>query len=152
MSKIELEKYYDELYQLILTAYLCLENINRFKIVDKLKKKFFNHTTRFSLKKVWEITRRMENWALNLQVKQDVVHKIRPGVWYSQKARNYPIFRSLEDFISAVEETVYQNPKTHERAGKWRGEFLKSYESFYGKKLLIPRWNEIAESYDAKKK
>ncbi len=104
------------------------------------------------LKKVWEITRRMENWALNLQVKQDVVHKIRPGVWYSQKHGNYPMFRSLEDFVSAVEETVYQNPKTHERAGKWRGEFLKSYASFYGKKLAIPRWNEIADSYDAKKK
>ena len=35
------------------------------------------------LKKVWEITRRMANWAINLQVKANVVHKIRPGVWYN---------------------------------------------------------------------
>lgn len=35
------------------------------------------------IKKVWEITRRMDNWPLNLQVKVNVVHKIRPGVWYS---------------------------------------------------------------------
>ncbi len=59
------------------------------------------------LKKVWQITRRMDGWALNLQIKQGVVHKIRPGVWYSERARNIPMFRCLEDFISAVEETVY---------------------------------------------
>lgn len=37
MSKSKLEKWYDELYQLILTAYLCLESVNRIKAVDKLK-------------------------------------------------------------------------------------------------------------------
>ena len=34
------------------------------------------------LKKVWEITRRMEDWPINLQIKDNVVHKIRPGIWY----------------------------------------------------------------------
>ncbi len=58
------------------------------------------------IKKVWEITRRMEGWAINLQVKQGVVHKIRPGVWYSTKKGNIPMFSCLEDFISAIEETV----------------------------------------------
>ena len=62
------------------------------------------------LKKVWEITRRMDGWPINLQVKQGVVHKIRPG--------NIPMFRKMEDFLAAIEETVYQNPKTHEDAGK----------------------------------
>lgn len=42
------------------------------------------------LKKVWEITRRMKDWSINLQVKQNVVHKIRPGVWYSTQRGNYP--------------------------------------------------------------
>ena len=37
------------------------------------------------LKKVWQITRRMANYPINLQVKDGVIHKIRPGVWYSQK-------------------------------------------------------------------
>lgn len=59
------------------------------------------------IKKAWEITRRMDNWALNLQVKQGVVHKISPEVWYSKKVGNFPMFACLEDFISAVEETVY---------------------------------------------
>ena len=63
------------------------------------------------LKKVWQITRRMENWAVNLQVKKGVVHKIRPGKWYSTRTGNIPMFRNLEDFISAIEETVYQNPR-----------------------------------------
>lgn len=99
------------------------------------------------LKKVWEITRCMEDWAINLQVKQGVVHKIRPGVWYSTKKGNFPMFSCLEDFVSAIEETVYQNPKTHDSASSWEKSFLSSYERFYGIKLSIPRWDDIAHKY-----
>lgn len=101
------------------------------------------------IKKVWQITRRMEDWALNLQIKQGVVHKIRPAVWYSDKGR-YSTFQSLEDFISAVEETVYQNPKTHESASSWKRRFLKAYEDYCGVRLSIPRWDDIAENYQKK--
>lgn len=103
------------------------------------------------LKKVWEITRRMDNWALNLQVKQNVVHKIRPGTWYSKKPGNFPMFECMEHFISAVEETVYQNPKTHESASTWKKSFLDSYQKFYGVRLSIPRWSDIEEKYRNKK-
>jgi type II restriction enzyme len=65
--------------------------------------------SRVWLKKVWEITRCMAKWALNLQVKEGIVHKIRPGVWYAAKAKSYPMFENMEDFLSAIEETVYQN-------------------------------------------
>lgn len=99
------------------------------------------------LKKVWEITRCMEDWAINLQVKQGVVHKIRPGVWYSTKKGNFPMFSCLEDFVSAIEETVYQNPKTHDSASSWKKSFLSSYERFYGIRLSIPRWDDIAHKY-----
>lgn len=37
MNKAELEEWYDELYQLMLTAYLCMENVKRIDAVDKLK-------------------------------------------------------------------------------------------------------------------
>lgn len=37
MNKAKLEKWYDELYQLMLTAYLCMENVKRIDAVDKLK-------------------------------------------------------------------------------------------------------------------
>ncbi len=100
------------------------------------------------LKKVWQITRRMKDWSINLQVKQNVVHKIRPGVWYSTQRGNYPMFRSLEDFVSAIEEAVYQNPKTHESAAHWKRQFLDSYEQYYATRLTIPRWADIAETYD----
>lgn len=99
------------------------------------------------LKKVWEITRCMEDWAINLQVKQGVVHKIRPGLWYSVKKGNYPMFSCLEDFIAAIEETVYQNPKTHDNAASWKKKFLSSYERFYGIRLSIPRWDDIVDKY-----
>lgn len=100
------------------------------------------------LKKVWEITRRMDKWAINLQIKQGVVHKIRPGVWYSNKKGNIPMFQCLEDFIAAIEETVYQNPKTHNAAASWRQNFIKSYEKYYGVRLNIPRWSDICEKYN----
>lgn len=99
------------------------------------------------LKKVWEISRRMKDWPLNLQIKDNVVHKIRPAVWYSTGRVDYKVFNSLEHFISAVEETVYQNPKTRERAGVWQSHFLENYEKHYGVKLDIPRWRDIADSY-----
>lgn len=100
------------------------------------------------LKKVWKITRRMDGWSINLQVKQGVVHKIRPGVWYSDRPGNIPMFKSMEDFIAAIEETVYQNPKTHESAATWKKNFIESYRKFYGVKLDIPRWQEIASKYE----
>ncbi|MBQ0010641.1 MAG: NgoBV family restriction endonuclease [Ruminococcus sp.] len=99
------------------------------------------------IKKVWQITRRMDGWAINLQVKQGVVHKIRPGVWYSNRPGNIPMFTCLEDFISAIEETVYQNPKTHDSAATWKRNFISSYETFYGIRLNIPRWSDIVDHY-----
>ena len=100
------------------------------------------------LKKVGEITRRMDGWSINLQVKQGVVHKIRPGVWYSDRPGNIPMFKCIEDFIAAIEEAVYQNPKTHESAATWKKNFIDSYRKFYGVKLDIPRWQEIAPKYE----
>jgi type-2 restriction enzyme nlaIV len=98
------------------------------------------------LKKVWEITRRMDNWAINLQIKANVVHKIRPGVWYSKNS-SFMMFQCLEDFISAIEETVWQNPKTREESGTWKKRFLKNYEKHYGVQLVIPRWSDIENKY-----
>lgn len=99
------------------------------------------------LKKVWEITRRMADWPLNLQVKKGVVHKIRPGVWYSEHPRDFRLFSCLEHFISAMEETVYQNEDTRKKGSQWKNRFLDSYKRFYGRILQIPKWDEIKDSY-----
>lgn len=97
------------------------------------------------LKKVWEITRAMNDWPINLQIKKNVVQKIRPGVWYTDKGRS--MFHSMEDFISAIDQTVWQNPATRKDSGVWMQRFLKYYEDFYGKKLSIPRWDDIKDKY-----
>lgn len=98
------------------------------------------------LKKVWQITRRMRKWPLNLQVKSNVVHKIRPGVWYG-KPTQYRIFESAEDFVSAVDYAVWQNPKTKETSGTWLADFQDAYRRHYGRKLDVPRWTDISEKY-----
>ena len=84
------------------------------------------------LKKVWQITRRMENYPINLQVKEGVIHKIRPGVWYSERATDYAIFDCLEDFISAIEETTFKEPKLRTSvASTWLTVFQKKYKDWY---------------------
>lgn len=101
------------------------------------------------LKKVWQITRRMEDHALNLQVKDGVIHKIRPGVWYSDNAVDYSIFESLEDFISAVDDTVYREPRLRDTiATTWLSKFQRNYRAIYGRELNIPRWSDIKDKYD----
>lgn len=104
------------------------------------------------LKKVWKITRRMEDWPINLQIKEGHVHKIRPGVWYNEDTSrtDYSIFNSLEDFISAMEQTVYQNDETRRDASTWLIRFKRNYERRYGIALNIPRWYDIADNYDIK--
>ena len=103
------------------------------------------------LKKVWEITRRSDKWPLNLQVKNNVVNKIRPGTWYSTKPRDFVMFDCLEHFLAAVEQTVWQNPDTRINSANWKHDFIKSYEKFYGVRLNIPRWDDIADEFKVKK-
>lgn len=101
------------------------------------------------LKKVWQITRRMENYPINLQVKEGVIHKIRPGVWYSERITDYAIFNCLEDFISAIEETTFKEPKLRSSvASTWLAIFQRNYKAWYGKELDVPRWNDIKDKYD----
>ncbi len=99
------------------------------------------------LENLWSICRCMADWPLNLQIKDNVVHKIRPAVWYSKRNFQFKPFETLEDFISAMEQTVYQNPKTRNISGIWLSNFLKAYQKQYGQKLKIARWSEIEDKY-----
>lgn len=110
------------------------------------------------LKKVWEICRPMLSgsgknkvvWPLNLQIKQGVVHKIRPAKWYGT-SKSFKTFECVEDFLSAVEETVYKNKDTRDDGPSWLDGTLRNYEIFYGKQLRVPRWYEIEGKYYLKK-
>jgi len=107
------------------------------------------------LKKVWEISRPMisngkQVWPINLQIKKGVVHKIRPAKWYA-KSKDFNIFARIEDFLCAIEETVYKNVETRQDSHGWKQEFLENYQKFYGTKLTLPRWDEIENQYVLKK-
>lgn len=110
------------------------------------------------LKKVWEICRPMLSgsgknkviWPLNLQIKQGLVHKIRPAKWY-RVSKKFKTFECVEDFLSAVEETVYKNKDTRDDGPSWLDGTLRNYETFYGKQLRVPRWYEIEDKYYLKK-
>jgi type II restriction enzyme len=105
----------------------------------------------FWLKKVWEITRRGDAYPLFIQVKRDQIHKIRPAIWYRDDRSDFSPFLSIEDFVSAVEQTI------HNASGKlssdikevtWRSTFIKNYKKYYHTKLSIPRWDDIEDKYD----
>lgn len=104
------------------------------------------------LQKVWEITRPMKSgkkktiWPINLQIKKGVVHKIRPAKWYAKQNR-FRTFESLEDFLSAVEETVYQNSETRSDGPSWKQNMINNYRNYYHKTLSIPRWSDIVDKY-----
>ena len=88
------------------------------------------------LKKVWEITKTMSTWPLTVQFKNNILHKIRPGNWFSERSGG-KVFESVEDFLSAFEETVYQNVETRQIASQWKKKFLRSYRKHYGRDIEI---------------
>ena len=65
----------------------------------------------FWLKNLWEICSTSSTWPVKVQYKNRVIVNIRPSVWYSDRADFSP-FESLEDFLAAIEETIYQYPDT----------------------------------------
>lgn len=98
------------------------------------------------LKKIWEIMRPMATWPITVQYKNGVLQKMRPACWYAHSSK-FKIFESMEDFLAAFEETIYQNQATHAEASMWRREFKASYEKFFGKTIDFPRWSEIEHKY-----
>lgn len=98
------------------------------------------------LKNIWEIISPMSKWPLKLQVKNGVVHKIRPANWYARNARHRN-FDSLVDYLSAIEECVYKCKQTHDEAESWKDRMISSYERYYGVRLEIPRWSDIRDNY-----
>lgn len=103
-------------------------------------------------KKVWEMSRPMRSgknktiWPINLQIKKGTVHKIRPAKWYG-KSSKFSIFENKEDFLAAMEETVYKNKDTRDDGPEWLSIVVSNYEKYYGVKLSIPRWSDVMNKY-----
>ena len=102
---------------------------------------------KFWLKNLWEICSTSSTWPVKVQYKNKVIFNIRPTVWYSERADFSP-FESLEDFLAALEETIYQYPDTRTTiALHWKEKLVKSYENHYGRRMNIPRWYDIKHKY-----
>jgi len=98
------------------------------------------------LKKIWEITKPMRKWPLTLKITNGLAQEIRPCTWYATKT-DTKVFESLEDFLSAFEAAIFQNPETRPEAPQWRKNFLKNYAKHYGREIKIPKWENIKEKY-----
>ena len=99
------------------------------------------------LKPVWEIVSSSNQWALKLQIKRGVIHKIRPGKWYSTTHKGFRCFECKEDFLSAIEDVLYQYSLTRMSANTWRNQVIKNYKQETGEVLDIPVWSKIKDKY-----
>lgn len=100
------------------------------------------------LKKIWEIMRPMDNWPITVQYKNGRVQKMRPGNWFTSTRRSGKMFECMEDFLSAFEETIYQNPETRDQSAMWKQRFCRSYANYYGTTIDFPRWSDIKNKYN----
>lgn len=100
----------------------------------------------FWLKNVWEICSTSAPWPIKVQCKSGVINNIRPCTWYSEKTDFNP-FDCMEDFIAALEQTIYKYRGTNHLAETWADRLKKSYKNHYGIDLDIPRWNDVKHKY-----
>lgn len=99
------------------------------------------------MKKIWQMTRPLKGYPLSLQMVDGKIRQIKSCDWNVK--RTPKTFKTLEHFLSAVEETLYRNPQTESMATTWRSKFTAAYEKEYGKTIDIPRWAEIRSLYKA---
>ena len=88
------------------------------------------------LKKIWELACPSSTYPLKVQEKKSVIYNIRPAKWYGERSKFKP-FNSLEEFLSALNETRYQYPQTRHTNGHWLKNVLKNYEEHTGIKLQV---------------
>lgn len=98
------------------------------------------------LKNVWEICSTSSRWPLKVQCKNSVIHNIRPAVWYSNDT-DYKPFDCLEDFLAALEQTIYRYHDTNNLADTWSERLCAKYKQHFGKPLHLKRWMDVKDKY-----
>ena len=86
------------------------------------------------LKKIWEIAGTSQRYALNTQVKRDVIYNIRPNSRF-KKGLAVP-FANQEQFLAAMYETQ-KAYRGEEKANTWKTQLQKSYLEYYKKELFF---------------
>lgn len=103
------------------------------------------------LKSVWEISSPSAKWAVKVQDKKGVIYNLRPATWYSASTQ-YPVFQSLEHFLSALDFVLKTYSPTAKIGMTWRKDVIKAYKKHFNKTLDIPLWQDIADLYAEKEK
>lgn len=104
----------------------------------------------FWLKNVWEISSSSGVWPIKVQYRNKVINNLRPATWYSDNV-DYKTFETLEDFLAALEETIYEYHDTRSTiAEEWGKKLCDNYKKYYGKELVLPRWMDIKGKYPKK--
>ncbi len=101
------------------------------------------------LKKVWEISCPSAKWAVKVQDKKNIIYNLRPATWYSEKT-DFDTFKSLEDFLSALDFVIKTYPSTAKIGLEWKRKVEKAYKDYYNKSLNIPLWQDIVQNYQKK--
>ena len=76
------------------------------------------------LKKIWEISGTSSRYALNTQIKRDVIYNIRPVSNF--KNERTPVFTNKEQFLKAIYDTL-KLYRGQERADNWKNNVINSY-------------------------
>lgn len=99
------------------------------------------------LKNVWEISCTSSVWPIKVQFRKRVINNIRPATWYSNNT-DYPTFQSLEDYLAALEQTIYDYHDTRSSIAEgWAKELCANYKKYYNKELILPRWMDVKSKY-----
>jgi hypothetical protein len=78
------------------------------------------------IKKIWELSTRSADWALKLQVKQNVIHNIRPVNFASTGAR-YTAFGTKLEFLNAIQDVLNNYRNTATSHTNWLRDFKQVY-------------------------
>mgnify|MGYP002518777130 CR=1 FL=1 len=85
------------------------------------------------LKKIWEISGSSKRFALNTQVKRNVIYNIRPKNFKNDKD---PEFKNSLDFLRAIYYTLVKY-RGEDKANEWKEITQQNYKSYYGKEIKI---------------
>ena len=84
------------------------------------------------LKKIWELSTSSSNWALKLQVKQDVIHNIRPVNFTSNRTNIAQPFSNKLDFLNAIQDVLNNYAHTSSTHTNWLNDFKRNYKTSTG--------------------
>ena len=87
------------------------------------------------IKKVWEISTHSAQWALRLQVKQGVIHNIRPQNFTSNSPRVAQPFPNKLEFLEAIQDVLDNYATTQGQHSNWLNDFKASYQTATGVSL-----------------